>query len=89
MVIIGNVLIGVFLGISGDQGGIVMLFGFVKMFKEVKEEWVLIFECDYIFNLLRCNNANIFYVVKEVEIDCKYFCKFMKKYELDVVEIKK
>ena len=85
----GNVPIGVPLGVAGDETGTVMPLGLAKTFKEAKEEWVSTFERDYISNLLRRNNANISHAAKEAEIDRKYFRKLMKKYHLDVAEIKK
>ena len=51
-----------------------------KTFKEAKEEWLAVFEGDYIRALLEKNNYNISQASRESEIDRKYFRKLMKKY---------
>ena len=57
-------------------------------FKDAKEKWVATFEQDYILNLLRKNNMNISHAAREADIDRKYFRKLMKKYGIDINDVK-
>ena len=55
-------------------------------FKDAKEQWIAVFEKDYIENLLRKNNNNISHAAREAKIDRKYFRKLMKKYEITTTD---
>jgi len=84
----GNVGLGFPAGMDTDDGPTAMPIGLEKTFKAAKEEWVNTFERDYIMTLLRKNEANISHAAREADIDRKYFRKLMKKYSIDVAEIK-
>jgi transcriptional regulator with GAF, ATPase, and Fis domain len=49
-------------------------------FKDAKEQWISVFERDYIQALLERNDNNISHAAREADIDRKYFRKLMKKY---------
>ena len=86
----GNVPVGVPLGLGAPAagGGASMPIGLEKTFKDAKEEWVSSFERDYITNLLRRNDSNISHAAKEADIDRKYFRKLMKKYGVEIANLK-
>ena len=54
-----------------------------KPFKEAKEEWIAIFEQDYLTELLIRHKGNISQASREADIDRKYFRKLMQKYGIE------
>lgn len=58
-----------------------------KPFKEAKEEWISIFEQDYITELLVRHKCNISQAAREADIDRKYFRKLMHKYDIEANDL--
>lgn len=58
-----------------------------KPFKEAKEEWISIFEQDYLTELLVRHKGNISQASREADIDRKYFRKLMQKYNIEADDL--
>ena len=58
-----------------------------RPFKEAKEEWISIFEQDYITELLVRHKCNISQAAREADIDRKYFRKLMHKYDIEADDL--
>lgn len=58
-----------------------------KPFKEAKEEWISIFEQDYLTELLIRHKGNISQASREADIDRKYFRKLMQKYNIEADDL--
>ncbi len=58
-----------------------------KPFKDAKEEWIGIFEQDYLTDLLIRHKGNITQASREADIDRKYFRKLMQKYEIQADDL--
>lgn len=58
-----------------------------KPFKEAKEEWISIFEQDYITELLIRHKGNISQAAREADIDRKYFRKLMHKHDIEADDL--
>ncbi len=53
-----------------------------RPFKEAKEDWIQVFEKDYVVDLLKRNDQNISRAAREAEIDRKYLRRLIRKYDL-------
>jgi DNA-binding NtrC family response regulator len=56
-------------------------------FKEAKQEWISVFERDYITELLIRHDGNISQAAREADIDRKYFRTLMKKHDIEADEV--
>ena len=63
--------------------------GSLKNFHDAKEEWLRIFERDYIQKLLARNNWNISRAAREAGVDRKHLRNLLKKHALDVATLKR
>ncbi len=58
-----------------------------KPFKEAKQEWISVFERDYLTELLIRHDGNISQAAREADLDRKYFRTLMDKHGIEVDDL--
>ena len=61
-----------------------LVTGELQPFKEAKEQWLALFERDYLLTALQQQRYNISHAARAVQIDRKHFRKLMTKYGIDI-----